>query len=356
MSHTYQTVRIGIVLSVVLLALSGAVSAAHSGSITADPTEGGESSRHVVTVTVEESSAGPLRGLQIDYRGSGANPEQLQSAGVTIGIDRGDDAAGRTVDDDISGDLQEVAGDSEGLLTLTLAGSHTLEAGDEIVARLVFVQNPSTAGDYPTPIDVNPNTGGGSTEARLQIGSNRATILMDDQTTTGETVTVDSVKLPRGGFVVLHEREALGTGATDPDAITEASVVGSSGYLSADTHDDVEIELTESVESGEEYVAMAVKDDGSEAYETAEDDPYLVRGSPIWEAASFTVREPTSTATATQTATASADDEATETPTAMETATDEPTETPADSPGFGATLAVLSLLSAVLIAGRRRNR
>jgi PGF-CTERM protein len=323
--------------------------------------EGGESSKHVVTVTVDESSAGPLRGLEVDYRGSGGNPGQLQSAGVSIGIDRDDDAPGRTVDDDISGDLQEVAGDSQGLLTLTLGGSHTVEAGDEIVARFVFVQNPSTAGDYPTPIDVNPDVGGGTTEARLQIGSNRATVLIDDQTTTGETVTVDSLNLPSGGFVVLHDKQALGTGASDPDAITESSVVGTSTYLSAGTHQDVEVELTESVESGEQYLAMAVKDDGSEEYETSADDPFLVRGSPIWEPASFTVRDPTATATATP-ADDGDDGDQTEAPetestaTAMNPGTDEPTTTSASSPGFGVTLAVLALVGAVCVLGRRRDR
>jgi PGF-CTERM protein len=363
MNHLYHSVRTGIVLCVVVIALSGAVSAAHSASITADPMEGGESSKHLVTVTVDESSAGPLRGLEVDYRDSGANPGQLQSAGVTIGIDRDDDDPGRTVDDEIE-DLQEVASDSEGLLTLRFEGSHTVEAGDEIVARFVFVQNPATAGDYQTAIDVNPETGGGTTAARLQIGTNRATVLIDDQTTTGETVTVDSVNLPSGGFVVLHDEEALGTGASDPDAITEASVVGASAYLSAGTHEDVEVELTESVESGEQYLAMTVKDDGSEAYETSADGPYLVRGNPIWEPASFTVRESTATATETEIPaddgeeggdqTEAAETESTE--TARNPETDEPATTSGSSPGFGVTLAILALVGAVCGLARRRDR
>jgi PGF-CTERM protein len=349
--------RTCIVLGLVVLALSGVVAGAHSGSLAADPMEAGASSTHTLTVTVEDRSTGQWTGLSVDYSESGANPGQITTAAVSsIGIDRDDDARGDDIDVDASDSLTDVSAESRGTLTFELDGSHSLETGDEIVVRYIGVYNPASVSDYRIPIDVNPSVGGGETDAKLQIGTNRATVLIDDQSTTGETVTVASARLPNGGFVVLHDEEALAAGTGNPAAITEASVVGTSSYLSAGAHQDVTVELTDEIDADRSYVAMAVKDgDGDESFDAEADGPYTVSGNPIWEPASFTIREPTATPSPTPTAT----------PTAMEdtdTRAETPTETeapasptPADGPGFVATVALLALIGTVLALGRRRD-
>jgi PGF-CTERM protein len=358
MSILRHSIRAAIVVGVVVFALSATAAAAESGSLTAEPMDPGASSTHTLTVTVGDRSAGQWTGLSVDYADSGANPDQASVAGVsTIGIDRGDDARGDTIDVDAADDLNDVSADSEGMLTFELGGGHSIEAGDEIVVRYIRgVQNPASAGDYRIPIDVNPSIGGGETEARLQIGSNRATVLVDDQTTTGEAITVSSVTLPNGGFVVLHEEEALGTGTENVDAITGESVVGTSGYLSAGSHDEVAVQLSTEIQEDTSYVAMTVKDgDGDESFDAEEDGPYTVRGNPIWESASFTIQEPTDTPTATATDVPT-EEAGTSTATEMVDESESPTPTPASGPGFGGAVAVLAVLGTILGFGRHRGQ
>jgi len=89
--------------------------------------------------------------------------------------------------------------------------------------------------------------------------SGGAMVSFDAQTAGGSTVTVDSVTLPDGGFVTIHD-------ATLTDGETLGSVVGTSAYLDAGTHEDVTVSLTDTVDSGT-YHAMAHQDtDGDRAY------------------------------------------------------------------------------------------
>jgi hypothetical protein len=354
----HRTLRVGIVVAVVALTLSGVSVAAQSGSLEAEPMESGASATHTLTVTVDDRSAGQWTGLSVDYSESGANPGQITAAAVpTIGIDRDDDARGDEIDVDAADSLTGVSAESRGELTFELDGSHSIEAGDEIVVRYIGVYNPASDGDYQAPIDVNPSVAGGETEARLMIGTNRATVLVDDQSTTGDTVTVSSVTVPNGGFVVLHDKEALGAGSGNPDAITAESVVGTSAYLSAGSHDDVTVDLSGQIDEETTYVAMVVKDqDGDESYAADTDRPYLVGGNPIWEGASFTIHEPTATPTDTATATETTDTQTeTEAEVGAETEESQAT-TSASSPGFGVVLSAVVALATVLVGARRRRR
>jgi PGF-CTERM protein len=343
----------GISLAIVLVVLSGPATAAHSGSLVADPVGSGELATHTMTVTVEQASAGQWSGIALDYSASGANPAQVGAAGIgTLGIDRGDDAPGDAVDVDAAGDIESIVAENTGTLEIRLGGAHDLQAGDEIVLRVVrSIQNPASAGDYDVPIDVNPGAPGGETTAKLQIGADRATVLVDDQSVTGTTVHVKSVRLPKGGFVVLHDMEALDNGANNADAVTGASVVGVSSYQSAGLHEEVTVSVDADIDGTATYAAMVTKDDGDEEFDAEVDRPYTVGGNPIWESASVTFQEPTATPTPEETATP-----APETATPTDTATaaaDASTSTPASGPGFGGALAVISLLSSVVALRRR---
>lgn len=63
-----------------------------------------------------------------------------------------------------------------------------------------------------------------------------ASVSFTDQTSDGETVTVDSATLPEDGFIAIYETRAGG------DAPAER-VVGVSEYLPSGTHENVEITL-----------------------------------------------------------------------------------------------------------------
>lgn len=189
-----------------------------------------------------------------------------------------------------------------------------------------------------------------------------------DQQSAGRTVTVDSVSLPDGGFVVLHDGADLAAG----DAV--GSVVGTSQYLSAGQHADVAVVLDRSLSSGTtRLVAMPHNDtDGDLVADFVpsngrEDEPYVLGGAPVTDDANVTVPTPTTTtaATTTTTVTTTSATPATSTtavPTSTTTTTTTTTTTvPGSStdtpgqPGFGAIHVVTSMFAILcLVVARHR--
>jgi hypothetical protein len=130
--------------------------------------------------------------------------------------------------------------------------------------------------------------------AQVTVGdvNETAAVEFNNQTTEGETVTVDSVTVPEGGFVAIHNLSLQ-------DGNTLGSVVGVSEYLEAGTHEDVEITLFEGVEGTEfsqsdlknnaniPLIAMPHSDtDGDEEYgfvasNGSEDGPYTAGGGAL---------------------------------------------------------------------------
>ena len=130
--------------------------------------------------------------------------------------------------------------------------------------------------------------------AQVTVGdvNETAAVEFNNQTTEGETVTVDSVTVPEGGFVAIHNLSLQ-------DGNTLGSVIGVSEYLEAGTHEDVEITLFEGVEGTEfsqstlknnadiPLIAMPHSDtDGDEEYgfvasNGSEDGPYTAGGGAL---------------------------------------------------------------------------
>lgn len=167
--------------------LTGAAVAATSGSITADPNTPDATATHTVTATIDGGAASSSwTGFQISYEQTDVS-NVGQNDVVKIGIDRGDDAAGDSIDVDVSDDLSSVSASSNGeTLTVGLGGSHSLGEGDEVVVVYENVQNPS-AGTYSVGLDVNHQSSGGETSATLNIESDTTTTTTT--TTTEETTT-----------------------------------------------------------------------------------------------------------------------------------------------------------------------
>jgi hypothetical protein len=78
-------------------------------------------------------------------------------------------------------------------------------------------------------------------------GSNRlqTTVTFDDQSTDGETVTIQLVTMSDGGYVAIHDSSLR-------DGNVIGSVIGVTGALEAGTHENVEVTLFEAV-PGAEY-------------------------------------------------------------------------------------------------------
>jgi PGF-CTERM protein len=117
--------------------------------------------------------------------------------------------------------------------------------------------------------------------------SNSAAVTLSAQASGGHTVTVDSVTLPDGGFVTLHD-------ASLNDGAVLASVVGSSSYLEAGTHENVTVRLDEPLSEDTTLVAMPHRDSNdNRIYEFvsangAADGPYTADGSPVVDSAAVT--------------------------------------------------------------------
>ncbi|WP_262178145.1 DUF7282 domain-containing protein [Haloarcula laminariae] len=124
------------------------------------------------------------------------------------------------------------------------------------------------------------------TDAELAQQGDAATVTFENQTTGGETVTVDSVTLPDGGYVTIH-------GPSLADGDTLGSVAGTSQYLGPGTHDNVTVTLTDPVSEGS-YTAMAHREtDGDRTYEfvasnASTDGPYTADGDLVVDSATVT--------------------------------------------------------------------
>jgi PGF-CTERM protein len=178
-----------------------------------------------------------------------------------------------------------------------------------------------------------------------------AVVTASDQTTDGETVTIDSVTLHDGGFVTVHD-------ATVTEGAVFESVRGTSDYLAPGTHENVTVELDAPLNETTTIVPMAHMDtNGNEVYdfvtsEGAEDGPYVARGGAVVATAEATV-EGEMNGTETEMSETEMGQEA-DTEMASETAMSGQSETTDTSmPGFGVAVALVALVAAALLAVRR---
>jgi PGF-CTERM protein len=164
-----------------------------------------------------------------------------------------------------------------------------------------------------------------------------ASVSISDQSSDGSTVTVDSATLSQGGFVTIHDGTLL-------DGEVIGSVRGTSDYLEAGSHEDVEVSLDDPYESDGTAIAMAHFDSNdNEGYdfvdtEGGEDGPYVTDGGdPVLDNAALTVEM----------------DDGME-DTEMDGGGSEGDGTDGDGAGFGAVVALVAVVASVL-AARRLN-
>jgi surface glycoprotein (TIGR04207 family)/PGF-CTERM protein len=177
----------------------------------------------------------------------------------------------------------------------------------------------------------------------------------------GSVVTVDEVFLPNGGFVTVHDETLV----SEDDAF--GSVLGTSEYLDAGSHSDVEVELDSALNESQTLIPMAHQDtNDNEEYdfvdsEGEDDGPYTDNDEAVIDSAEVevgdggggTTTEDNETTTTTTTTT---EDNGT-------TTTEEPSDGDGDGgsdndggqPGFGISVAIVALIAAALLALRRQD-
>lgn len=101
------------------------------------------------------------------------------------------------------------------------------------------------------------------------VTANDVAVSFDDQQSSGDSVIVDSVTLPVGGYVVIHA--------------ADGTVLGHSSRLSPGTSENVTVSLSKPIEKTQSLSAMAhVDSDDDERYDfPGADGPYLRNGAPV---------------------------------------------------------------------------
>ncbi|MFC7155024.1 BGTF surface domain-containing protein [Halomarina halobia] len=193
--------------------------------------------------------------------------------------------------------------------------------------------------------------------------SQSASVSVSDQANDGSYVVVDSVTLSDGGFVTIHDA-TLNESPFD-------SVRGTSSYLEAGTHSNVNVSLDTPYQESGEVIAMPHLDtDGDQTYdfvtsEGSDDGPYTADGAAVVDGATLTVEQKETGDNETGDNETgddeTGDDETGDNETGdNETGDDETGDdetgddtTPEEGPGFGIVAALVALVAAALVALRR---
>jgi len=199
-----------------------------------------------------------------------------------------------------------------------------LPVGTEITAQALIVADlPS---EYDDEVVVQEVTG-------EIVAPATGNVSFSSQSGAGDSITVDEVGLSRGGFVSVHTGSANGP------------TLGSSSYLEAGTHTDLEISLDQAVsEDTTVYVTVHSDTNGNQEFDfPSADDPITMDGSVVSASSEYTVESSSSGDNGDD-----SDNGSTEEP-------EEEGESSDGTPGFGISAALIALLGAVLITARRRD-
>ncbi|WP_238709520.1 DUF7282 domain-containing protein [Natronorubrum halophilum] len=149
-----------------------------------------------------------------------------------------------------------------------------------------------------------------------------ASVSVTDQSGDGDTLTVDELDLSDGGFVSVHTDSETGP------------TIGSSSYLDAGTHSDVEVSLDEPVDEDTTLYVLVHRDtNGNEEFDfPSSDGAYEDAGTSVSGDVEYTLDS-----------SSSGDDDG----------SDDDGGDDDGTPGFGVPAALIALLGAVLVLHRR---
>jgi PGF-CTERM protein len=219
--------------------------------------------------------------------------------------------------EDVEVQVDEVPGGADTFVAMPHQDTNDNQAYD-------FVSEEGGA-DGPYTVGGNANVAPANVSAATS-----GTVAISEQTSDGSSVTVDSVTMSHGGFVTIHDGSLL-----DGDVVE--SVRGTSAYLEAGTHEDVEVSLDAPYTEDGTVIAMPHQDtNGDEQYGFVEqtgnvDGPYTDGGEPVLADAALTIESDAS----------------------GDQMSDGEGATQDDGAGFGAVVALVAVLGAALVVRRR---
>lgn len=155
---------------------------------------------------------------------------------------------------------------------------------------------------------------------------------------TTDSVTLNSVSLPDGGYVVVSS--------------LDGTVLGHTELLEAGLRDGVTVPLSEPLSPGSTEVVVDVRRDDGDGVFDAEDPRYRLQGVDVRRVVAVNVSASTTTETVTPTATSTATATATSTATATATVTATDTATDGgggDGLGFAAAFVGIGILVVVIV-------
>jgi len=161
------------------------------------------------------------------------------------------------------------------------------------------INETETEADAGVPVDDTENETETETETESEVAApENASVAFENQTSNGTTVTIDNVTVPEGGYVAIHDQFLF-----EGDVI--GSVVGTSEYLEAGSHENVTVTLfnvsgaeyaQDSLAANETLIAMPHQEtNDNETYDFVatngtEDGAYTVDGEPVTDEALITVQ------------------------------------------------------------------
>ncbi|GGL68023.1 DUF7282 domain-containing protein [Halocalculus aciditolerans] len=230
--------------------------AVNGAIVDAQPARVGANSTHETHLGVDAGSSSvsgsSWTGYRVNYDTADVSDVD-QSDLLVVGIDAGNDDAGRAVDTNAMTDVADVSAKNNGhSLVVTLGGQYDVENGDELVVVYEDVQNPSSAQTEPVNLVANPQSSDYDRTDNVTYHP-PASVALDDQTVNGsQELTVASAYLPEGGSVTVQN--ASGT------------QVASTGSLDPGSYENLTVTLPADAEPGT-YTAVARQPDG-DAYAT----------------------------------------------------------------------------------------
>jgi hypothetical protein len=100
---------------------------------------------------------------------------------------------------------------------------------------------------------ITTTTTAGENETTAQAEERTASLTFERQDSNGSAVTVQSVTLPEGGFVVIHDN-----GVVEGEVVE--SILGVSDYVEPGTHENVTVEVDPSLNQSQELIAITYRD------------------------------------------------------------------------------------------------
>jgi len=129
-------------------------------------------------------------------------------------------------------------------------------------------------------------------DADNETAAENSTVTFDNQTSDGVTVVVNETTMPEGGFIAIHLADNVTAASfNDLENVSIGPVIGNSSYLEAGTHENVTVELNETIDESQPLIAMNHQDtNDNQVYDFPEaDGPYTIDMFPVIDLGNVTV-------------------------------------------------------------------